>query len=195
MKFSMFATALASLMLSACPAPESRPEPSGSGGGGGSGGGCCSEPEPTYYDGERLVVVSDDVVTEDGAKFAHTWLYDMELEAECSWTRAADGKMRCLPGRQFVHGYYADADCKVPGVAVFPCSETDDGPRFVTVPHEFCGGQSVRTSVFAISEEAFPGYRLTYTGCEVIPTDDKAWVVHPLKLEQDPEMFVKVFGL
>lgn len=65
---------------------------SNQGGHGGAGGGA---PGGGYESGSRLKART--IVGSDGSRSPAGW-YDSQLEVECTWRLASDGKQRCMPG-------------------------------------------------------------------------------------------------
>jgi hypothetical protein len=82
---------------------------SGGTGGGGSGG---SGGEPDYVSGSRIKART--ISTTDGAR-AFAGFYDSTLATACSFGRAADDAVRCLPTSTAYAGtYFSDSGCAVP---------------------------------------------------------------------------------
>jgi hypothetical protein len=82
----------------------------GGGGTGGSGGGAGGVPD--YVSGTRIKARVQ--ATPDGAK-AFAGFYDNSLAVPCSFNRAADDVLRCLPNTYAYAGvYWGDAGCTAP---------------------------------------------------------------------------------
>src|SRR5690606_31668279 len=95
-----------------------------SGGTGTGGTGGDDEPFlPLYENGSRLRAVSLGEIG-SSARRLMAW-YDTELETECSFGRAEDGELRCLPARQSLAAGFLDAECMEPAyydTLVVPCT-------------------------------------------------------------------------
>lgn len=106
--------------------------------GGGGAGGAEPVPEGRYTSGARLEVELDD--GGDGAE-VFVRVLDTERDVACSFKRAADGELRCLPSGGTIR--YLDAACETPIVLV-PASACSATPTVgaLTVPTnlpEGCG--------------------------------------------------------
>lgn len=79
---------------------------------------------PLYENGSRLRAVTLGEPGSDARRLM-AW-YDTELETECSFGRAEDGELRCLPMRQSLAAGFLDAECTEPAYydpLVVPCAE------------------------------------------------------------------------
>lgn len=81
-------------------------------------------------------IVARYVVGDDGSR-QFLGQHDTQLDADCAWGTATDGKLRCLPGTALsANIYFSDAACAVPLVlAVDPASVPSCGllPAYVRV--------------------------------------------------------------
>jgi hypothetical protein len=119
----------------------------GGGGAPSSGGAASNEgPEgflPLYENGSRLRAIS---LGEPDAPTRRliSW-YDSELETECSFGIAEDGKTRCLPPAQTLSKGFADGDCTEVvyfDPLVMPCAERSEY-RVEPVTLDGCSGSRV----------------------------------------------------
>jgi len=93
---------------------------SGGGGTGGSGGG--SGGTPDYASGSRIKART--ISSADGAK-AFAGFYDSQLSVACSFVRAADDALRCLPTTVgYMGSYFADSGCATPLAYSAGCTPT-----------------------------------------------------------------------
>ena len=104
----------------------------GTSAGGSSAGGANPGEEPflpLYENGSRLRAVSLGEIGSTARRLM-AW-YDTLLDTECSFARAEDGELRCLPARQAsLAAGFLDADCMQPVYydgKVVPCTEV---PRY-----------------------------------------------------------------
>ena len=87
----------------------------GAGGNGGSGGAGGSGGEPDYVSGSRIKART--ISTADGAK-AFAGFYDTNLSLPCSFNRATDDSLRCLPAVTAYAGtYWGDSNCSTTPLA------------------------------------------------------------------------------
>lgn len=99
------------------------------GGGDPDGGGAPVD----HVSGTRLRA---NVLAGDGAKLFESWL-DRELNVDCAFTHAEDGKLRCLPADSDAR-FYSDADCKAPVLVRAPSSAM---PKYILSTGQGCGKQ------------------------------------------------------
>ena len=122
----------------------------GSGGAGGSGGTGGTGGAPDYTSGTRIKarVIS----TADGAK-AFAGYYDTTLSTACSFQRAADDTLRCLPTtNSYLGTFYADSGCSTPLAYATGCAPTY---AYQTEATTTCvdtgyGGSSARYHVYTV---------------------------------------------
>lgn len=118
----------------------------GTSGGGSSAGGTNGGDAPflpLYENGRRLRAIS---LGEAGSKSRRlmAW-YDTELETECTFGRAEDGEIRCLPVRQSLGAGFLDAECTEPiyyDTLVVPCTDVP-AYRGEEVDVDGCGGTRI----------------------------------------------------
>lgn len=135
------------------------------GGGAAGGGGAPSNegPEgflPLYENGSRLRAIS--LGEPDSTTRRLIAWYDSELETECSFAIAEDGKTRCLPRAQMLAKGFADAECTqiiYYDTLVSPCA-TQPGFRVDEIELDGCSGTRVfrmqRESLEAVFHESCP---------------------------------------
>lgn len=153
--------------------------------GGNGQGGAANAQGLGYENGTRLV--ARNYVADDGAKQFKAF-YDSEIKTECSFARADDGELRCLPnGPQTLAGTlgarYSDASCTKLVVTAGPaCAEK---PTHAVV-YDTCGGAGRR--VFAVGTNQVSTIYLDAGGCQV--GDAGTNVYYELGAEIDPSAFV-----
>jgi len=137
-----------------------KPGPDGTSNGGGAGAGTTS--------GTRLRART--LVAEDGARAPNGW-HDSARGVDCSFQRAADGKLRCLPlSSGTIHTqWFADASCTKPLAYV---SKGCDAPTTAARTGAYCGGSGGSgTTLYDVSGR-FNGttvYTKTTNGCSGSP--------------------------
>jgi hypothetical protein len=128
------------------------------------------------------------VVGADGSR-AFRSLRDVELDDECSFRYAADGRLRCLPADAEVADLYADASCttRLALVATGSCA-----PRFATMRDRFAC--PTRVHVFAVEGtlETSDVYVGTPGNCAPISTFELRGLydLYALGAEVPPSSFV-----
>ena len=68
-------------------------------------------------------------LSEDGAKFVETGIFDTKEQVYCGFTLAEDRRMRCLPAASALFGY-TDAACTQPVSAVYKLAACSDSRRW-----------------------------------------------------------------
>lgn len=130
-----------------------------------------SEESPTggeaAVSGTRLKARS--LAAEDGARHFAGW-YDSEREVECSFQRAADGTIRCLPASASVNStWFADASCTKPLAYVL---KGCDAPKTASLQASYCATfASSPVKIFALAG-VFRGssyYTKVGAGCNAAP--------------------------
>lgn len=127
---------------------------------------------------------------EDGAREFLTGVWwDSQRQEDCSFTLAADGKMRCLPpGNEF--RYFADAQCNTPMVMMQgACSP----PKYGTSATEAaCGLDAPSTHVFAIGGPTSPAmiYGKSGSACFAIGPTTPDWQYFSVGAEIPANSFV-----
>jgi len=91
------------------------------------------------------------IETADGVKRFVTW-HDTTLDADCTFSPAADGKTRCVPPTYGFHGYFSDASCK-DTVVVFEAGTPVEGFLPRTNAPFVCG---TGVSLFAVGATVTP---------------------------------------
>jgi hypothetical protein len=154
--------AFAGTVVAACSSteasPTSSPPASSSPDGGGDDAGADAEvdagspfgdPTCTTRSGTRLK--QKWFVAASGAR-QFSGMYDSQLASTCSFTKAADGKYRCMPDGNAGPIQYSDKDCSKPAIeAFFTC----DAPTYWRAPiADPCGG---RYSIYKLGAKDAPG--------------------------------------
>lgn len=119
--------------------------------------------------GQRLV--ARQLVASDGSAMPAGW-YDRTMRVECSFERATDGWLRCLPTRTSriaERGYHLDPGCSEPlVVADDGCSPAPFAAR--RAPADRCGVEP-GTSVYEVGERTQPQTVYVQAGdsCKAVP--------------------------
>lgn len=119
--------------------------------------------------GQRLV--ARQLVASDGSAMPAGW-FDRTLRAECSFERASDGWLRCLPTRTSSideRGYHLDPGCSEPlVVADDGCAPAPFASRRAAADR--CGAEA-GTSVYEVGERAQPATVYVQAGdsCKAVP--------------------------
>lgn len=119
--------------------------------------------------GQRLV--ARQLVAADGSAAPAGW-YDRTLRVECSFERAADGWLRCLPtksSRIDERGYHLDPGCSEPlAVADDGCAPAPFASR--RAPDDRCGAER-GVVVYEVGERAQPTTVYVQAGdaCKAVP--------------------------
>lgn len=134
-------------------------------------------------------------VAEDGARqWAFNW-FDRERNEECSFQRAADGVLRCIPAGVVLTTYYSDPDCTQRVVASYASLDCQGNPprygfEYETVDCEsrivvIALGQVLQQEIFhalvndsCVESTPTPGYVYRRPGNEVSPTSFVAAQLH-----------------
>jgi hypothetical protein len=82
-------------------------------------------PSPDWASGSRLHA---SLYVSDTAKVFKTW-HDVQLDADCSFALAEDGKLRCIPTGPLTNRF-SDAGCTKPLLNGTPC---DGAPKFIGI--------------------------------------------------------------
>lgn len=186
---------LAALMLLAAgcteeigPDPDDGSNTNGSGanGAGGDGQGAASTQGLGYENGSRLRAKV--YVGEDGSRQFVQW-HDSERNEDCGFTRAADGKIRCVPGSSaqvIVAGNYADAGCTQPVVRVTaPCATA---PTYASnYVSENCGSSLQLVEVGAPLATVYSG---SPANC-VVYNIPEGWTFYEVGSEVPPSSFAE----
>lgn len=130
-------------------------------------GGCSGSADetaaPPYRSGQRLRAVVDD--DGHGATAFVTWR-DTALATDCSFDRAADGELRCLPHTNVV-GAFLDEGCTQPIVASWPGQDACEATTWATalVDPSACAEPALRILARGASLGPGPAYVSTLAGC------------------------------
>lgn len=166
----------------------------GQGGGAGGAGGdlldAMTNPVPDAnaqaVDGSRLKAKF--LVGEDGSKqFNYTW-YDTQLDEDCSFSVAADGHMRCLPGFNMGLAYFADSGCTSPIAVIATTGCSPSVPRYViAATADSCGAYRYHV---ATTGSSYAGSTYFKSGTTCLMTTVSAAASVYSATEVDPATFV-----
>lgn len=131
------------------------------------------------------------LAADDGARHFAGWR-DRERDAECSFQRAQDGQMRCLPSSAAMNAsWFGDAACTKP---LAYTSKGCEVPQTAALTEKYCAGVAAPTRVFALGApyRGASVYTKSSSGCTASPAQGfaESYDLYTVGAEIAPDAFV-----